>query len=187
MRPFFKPSSYTPWPVDPEIMCDEPDCELPGLYKAPKSRENLREYRHFCLEHVREYNKKWDYFKDADEDAIYAHMRETVIGERPTWPTHKANFEQKLRQAANFWGAGLDMNGTKKLEEPVIKTPVRDAFSALGLAFDVDFTKVKQQFRSLVKKYHPDTRPDDPKATERFQRITAAYITLKEYFAGPKN
>ncbi len=168
-------------------MCDEPDCELPGLYRAPKSRDNLREYRHFCLEHVREYNKKWDYFKDADEDEIYAHMRETVVGERPTWPSHKPNFEQKLRRAANFWGADFNLNGQKsKPEEPVLQSPIRDAFSAMGLAFDVDFTAVRDQFRKLVKKYHPDTRPDDPKAGERFKVITAAYVTLKDYFSGDK-
>ena len=167
-------------------MCDEPECDLPGLYKAPKSRDNLRAYHHFCLDHVREYNKKWNYFGDADEEAIYAHMRESVIGERPTWPSHHPNFEQKLRQAANFWGAGFDTSGQRKPDEPAIKTPIRDAFSALGLAFDVEFTVVKQQFRRLVKKYHPDTRPDDPKATERFKTITAAYITLKGHFSGDK-
>ncbi len=178
MRTFFKPP-----PVESKTLCDDPDCNLPGLYRAPKSRDNLRDYHHFCLDHVREYNKKWDYFKDYEEDAIYAHMRDAAIGERPTWPAHKPNFEQTIKRAANFWGAAFDLKAEqKKAEEQALKSPVREAFKALGLTFDVDFTAVKQKFRQLVKKYHPDARPDDPRATERFKIITAAYITLKEHF-----
>lgn len=177
MRYFFKPP-----PVATDTLCDTPGCGLPGLYKAPKSRENLRAYHHFCLEHVRAYNKKWDYFKDDGEEAIYAHMRDAAVGERPTWPVNKGNFEQKLRKAANFWGAGFDTKQAKP-DAPQIRTPERDALKALGLDTGVDFPVVKTRFRALVKKYHPDARPDDPQATERFKTITAAYITLKSFFS----
>ena len=43
--------------------CDHAGCDLPGLYPAPKSRQRLNERYHFCLEHVREYNKKWNFFE----------------------------------------------------------------------------------------------------------------------------
>lgn len=177
MRYFFQPP-----PPEPEHVCECPGCTEPGDYKAPKSRENLREYRYFCLEHVREYNKGWDYFKGYAEDEIYAHMREAVIGERPTWPSSKPDLDQKLRKAANFWGANFDTKADAKPAEPAVKHPIRDAFAALGLAFDVDFTAVKQQFRRLVKKYHPDINPNDPKASERFKSVNDAYRTLKNHF-----
>ena len=41
--------------------CDSPDCQKAGQYRAPKSREHLQDYYWFCLEHVRVYNKSWNY------------------------------------------------------------------------------------------------------------------------------
>ncbi|HEY1095868.1 MAG TPA: J domain-containing protein [Alphaproteobacteria bacterium] len=175
---------YDPPQEEPEHYCDHPGCAAPGLYKAPKSRDNLRDYYHFCLDHVRDYNRGWNFFADFDEEKIYEQMRQDVSWERPSWPSHiSPALENRLRRAANFWGAQMKAE-QQAPPPPNIKTPIRDAFSALGLAFDVDFTSVKQQFRKLVKKYHPDARPDDPKATERFKTINAAYVTLKNYFAG---
>jgi hypothetical protein len=170
-------------PVEPTHLCDHPGCLEEGLYKAPKSRDNLRDYYHFCLEHVRDYNKGWNYFADFDENAMYDQIRQDVSWERPTWPSGISPvMENRLRKAANFWGANLKME-KEAPPPPTMKTPIRDAFTTLGLTFDVDFISVKQQFRKLVKKYHPDTRPDDPKATERFKTINAAYVILKGYFS----
>ena len=38
-----------------------------GEYRAPKGRERLNEYFWFCLNHVREYNKAWDYYAGMSE------------------------------------------------------------------------------------------------------------------------
>jgi hypothetical protein len=183
MRYFFNPP-----PPAPDHYCDHPGCTEAGLYKAPKSRTNLQAYHHFCLDHVREYNKKWDYFAGFNEDAMYEQMRQDAVGQRPSWPSHISPIlENRLRRAANFWGGGFKAAETQqKPAEPELQHPVRDAFSALGLTFDVDFESVKKQFRKLVKKYHPDARPDDPKATERFKVINAAYVTLKGHFTSEK-
>ena len=54
--------------------CDRPGCTGEGLHRAPRSRDALTSYYWFCLEHVREYNLAWDYFKDLDEDAIEPHV-----------------------------------------------------------------------------------------------------------------
>ena len=45
--------------------CDMPNCDDIGEYKAPKHR-GLNEYYHFCIEHVREYNKAWNQFKKEE-------------------------------------------------------------------------------------------------------------------------
>ena len=37
--------------------CEWPNCQRKGEYKAPTSREKLREFKWFCLEHVKLYNK----------------------------------------------------------------------------------------------------------------------------------
>jgi hypothetical protein len=51
--------------------CDAPDCLELGLYKAPKRKGGgAKEYYHFCLPHVQQFNKNYDFFAGMDEDAI---------------------------------------------------------------------------------------------------------------------
>ncbi|HHN72896.1 MAG TPA: molecular chaperone DnaJ, partial [Thermopetrobacter sp.] len=49
--------------------CDWPGCEGLGRHPAPKGRDREGEYYHFCLEHVKRYNRSYNYFAGmADED-----------------------------------------------------------------------------------------------------------------------
>ena len=42
--------------------CDSPKCNKKGEYRAPKSRVMLNEYFYFCLDHIKDYNKSWDFY-----------------------------------------------------------------------------------------------------------------------------
>ena len=46
--------------------CEWRGCNKKGIYRAPKNRDNLREFRWFCLEHIREYNKNSEPKFDKD-------------------------------------------------------------------------------------------------------------------------
>jgi hypothetical protein len=59
-------------------VCDWPDCACPGEYRAPRSRTHLREFFHFCLDHVRAYNRAWDFFAGMTQPEIEAYLREDV-------------------------------------------------------------------------------------------------------------
>src|ERR687892_757425 len=48
-------------------LCQWPGCRCAGEYRAPKSRERLREFYLFCLDHVRAYNRAWDFFKGMNQ------------------------------------------------------------------------------------------------------------------------
>ena len=67
-------------------VCETPGCRLAGEYRAPRARDRLNEYRWFCLEHVREYNKKWDYYAGLGAEQIEAHIRADTTWRRPVWP-----------------------------------------------------------------------------------------------------
>ena len=43
--------------------CDFPNCTEGAEFRAPKDR-TLRSYYWFCLKHVQEYNKKWDFLEE---------------------------------------------------------------------------------------------------------------------------
>ncbi|HET9018229.1 MAG TPA: molecular chaperone DnaJ, partial [Acetobacteraceae bacterium] len=81
-----RPRAYAPDPDAPGRCCDMPGCGGAGEYRAPKSRQSLREYWWFCLEHVRAYNAAWDFYKGMSPAQIEAEMRADTHWQRPTWP-----------------------------------------------------------------------------------------------------
>lgn len=55
-----------------------------------------------------------------------------------------------------------------------------DPYSTLGVARGASDAEIKKAYRSLAKELHPDKNPDNPKAAERFSRVTAAYDLLTD-------
>src|SRR4051812_16544912 len=76
-EPHINPQSAPP--------CYTEGCAEAGTYKAPKSREKLDEYHWFCLNHIRERNKQWDYFSGMGAEEIEEFISDSVTGHRPTW------------------------------------------------------------------------------------------------------
>src|SRR3974390_2966606 len=67
------------------IMCEWPGCQTKGPHRAPKGRENSREYWHYCLDHVREYNQSYNFFSGMNPDAVARYQKDAMTGHRPTW------------------------------------------------------------------------------------------------------
>src|ERR1700709_2965266 len=66
-------------------MCEWPECKNKGPHRAPKGRENSREYFHFCINHVREYNQNYNFFQGMNADAVARYQKDALTGHRPTW------------------------------------------------------------------------------------------------------
>ncbi|MHA1112946.1 MAG: molecular chaperone DnaJ, partial [Alphaproteobacteria bacterium] len=66
-------------------VCEHPDCDAAGDYPAPRSRDRLRDYRWLCLDHVRNYNKSWNFYAGMNREQIEAETRADVTWRRPTW------------------------------------------------------------------------------------------------------
>jgi DnaJ-domain-containing protein 1 len=162
----------------PPPVCDHADCGEAGLYPAPKSRHNLKDRWHFCLNHVREYNKKWNFFDGFSEEQIYTQMREDLVGNRPTWaPSISIKLEARLHE---FVRRFTKENGDKAASPPKTSlTKEAQALETLGLGPKADTKSIKAKYRELVKRWHPDKNPDNPKAIERFKIISEAYMILR--------
>src|SRR5689334_4757383 len=81
-----KKNEYVPHvPPEKAPLCDVRGCREAGCFKAPRSREALHDYRWFCLDHIREHNRKWDFFAGFDRDQIEQFIRDATTGHRPTW------------------------------------------------------------------------------------------------------
>lgn len=54
----------------------------------------------------------------------------------------------------------------------------KDYYETLGVDKDASADEIKQAYRKLAKKYHPDLHPDDEEFAEKFKEINEAYEVL---------
>jgi hypothetical protein len=140
--------------------CDSPDCGQVGEHRAPKSRKNVNEYYWFCIDHVREYNAKWDYYKGLTPLEMEEAMRFSATWERPTWPIGTLRKARKAHHNPNRTFSEEEAEAIHKKAEsrgvdPRVKAEL-NALRELGLLPPVDFETIKARYRTLVKKHHPD-------------------------------
>ena len=55
-----------------------------------------------------------------------------------------------------------------------------DLYQQLGVARGASDAEIKKAYRSLAKQLHPDRNTDNPKAAERFAKVTQAYDLLSD-------
>lgn len=51
----------------------------------------------------------------------------------------------------------------------------KDYYAVLGVDSKADAKEITRAYRKLARENHPDAKPDDPKAEERFKEISSAY------------
>ena len=56
---------------------------------------------------------------------------------------------------------------------------IEDPYKVLGVSPNASDEEIKQAYRSLAKKYHPDRNPGDAEAAKKMQQINAAYEQIK--------
>ena len=54
-----------------------------------------------------------------------------------------------------------------------------DPYKVLGVSPNASDEEIKQAYRRLAKKYHPDLNPGDEEAAKQMQRVNAAYEAIK--------
>ncbi|MDI9350352.1 MAG: hypothetical protein QM537_10175 [Candidatus Symbiobacter sp.] len=98
--------------------CDHPECHEEGKYPAPQSRDKLRDYYWFCLEHVREYNRKWDYYAGMKPEEIELALVSDMTWNRPSWVFGLAPGYAKEAARAYFGDDAATQTGTSQAGTP---------------------------------------------------------------------
>ncbi|WP_119461319.1 J domain-containing protein [Rhodospirillaceae bacterium SYSU D60014] len=169
----------------PSQGCDHPRCTEAGLYRAPKARQRLNEYYWFCLDHIRDYNRMWNYYEGMSSEEIEAHIREDTVWQRPTWRLGGWNSGGRGPTIDDLQdGFGLFNEDRRRQREDQtrrreIRTPEEQALAVLNLTPPVTMEAVKIRYKDLVKLLHPDANGGDKSAEEQLKLINQAYSTLK--------
>ena len=166
-------------------ICDWNSCNKPGEYKAPVERDNSRKYRLLCLEHIREFNKNWNYFRGMDDQQIFDFIKSDLTWHKPT---------QSFSSSDNFfkilWNNALSdevhklkfKNQSHSMRQFKFDNNDIKAFGILGLSIGIGWTKVQQKFKKLVKKFHPDMNSGNKRFEDKLKVITLAYTQLKNTY-----
>jgi len=189
-----RPRFYEPETPPQPTHCQHPDCELPGVYRAPKSRTQLNEYFWFCLDHVRDYNKAWDYYAGMSQAEIERHVRNDVVGQRPTWPLGKwgahgpggrtyaprsAFIPDDVAEALDSAAQARKTRAREEQRRNSRLSKEEQALAVLELTAPVTMDEIRTRYRILVKKLHPDANGGDKSAEEQLKVVNQAYSTLK--------
>jgi len=160
-------------------LCAAEGCKAEALYPAPKSRDALRDYIWFCLEHIRAYNKSWNYYEGLQGAALEAEIRRATTWERPSWKFATGKPAEEMFDDTmglfDFENRGAAAPGRRNLSPEE-----RRAWKTLKMEPVDDLSQVKTQYKQLAKEHHPDINGGDAGAEERLKEINLAYDLIRK-------
>ena len=182
--------------VKSEPACEAPGCPQPGVHRAPKGRNREGEYYNFCIDHVRDYNKSYNWFSGMSDDDVKSWMCSRATGHRPTWSmgVNGAGKNTSGRAGAEAFRSGKfddphdffaeARHGSPNTEKKTVRRRrvgalERRSLDALGLDETATGPEIKQRYKELVKRHHPDANGGDRSTEDRLRSIIEAYNTLK--------
>ena len=162
-----------------ERICSNPKCKELGIYPAPKSRDQIREYLYFCINCIRDFNKSWNYFEGLNEQELEVEIRKSVTWDRPSWKFGTKNINYDFEKAFNKFESQK-----YKRNKRVLNKKLENALKILGLSHDTSIKEVKKKYKLLAKKWHPDVQNKNKSKInkDKFINITNAYKIILESF-----
>ena len=164
-----------------ENICEWDSCREIGKFKAPVERDNSKNIKWLCEDHIKSFNNNWNYFEGMSQNEIENFLKSDLTWHRPT---------QKFGSNDNFfnilWNNTLNDKFKIFNEDETFKNKKRqllekdkDAFRIMGLELSADWMTVQKKFKTLVKKFHPDKHSGNKQYEDKLKKITLAYSHLK--------
>jgi DnaJ domain len=177
--------------------CEWEGCDEPGLYPAPKGRGLEGQYHRYCLDHVREYNKGYNYFAGLPDEDVVQHQKSDAVGHRPTWFVGVNSSSKNRARRGSRPGAHAhrfetqDPFGLFGDHAPGGRTPgaaprrplkrlERKAMRQLNLDDNATKADIKTRFKELVKRLHPDHNQGDRSSEDKLREVIQAYNYLRQ-------
>jgi len=178
--------------------CQWDGCDAPGTHRAPVGREREGEYFRFCFDHVREYNKGYNYFSGLRDTDIQRFQKEALTGHRPTWKvgltgpggskpsgdfapfrSGRAGYYKRIGDPFNLFGeAAAEARAAKPAKR--VRPLEAKALETLGLGAEATGEDIKARYKTLVKRHHPDANGGDRGSEARLREVLQAYRLLRQ-------
>lgn len=171
--------------------CAYPGCEAPGEFRAPpesdgRAGDRPPEWRWLCLDHVREFNARYNFFSGMSADEIERAQSPLAGWERETRafahtgadrPPRWSDFADPL----DAIGARFRHAAPRQREDgkPLSSENRRD-LDTMGLDTNADRHALRQRYSELVRRYHPDRNGGDRSHERALQQVIDAYQRLKK-------
>ena len=164
-----------------KIICDWENCTKLGIYRAPVEKDNSRNYRLLCIDHIKIFNKKWNYFENMNDSEIEFFVKSDL-----TWHKSTKSFGSSENFFNILWDNALEdkLNIFKSTnfsdyKKSKLSQTDKDAFEVMELNYSAKWEEIQKKFKSLVKKYHPDKNQGNKTFEDKLKKITLAYSQLK--------
>ncbi|MBO6756761.1 MAG: DnaJ domain-containing protein [Roseibium sp.] len=165
--------------------CDHPGCTRPGTHRAPKGRDREGQYFQFCVDHVREYNKSYNYFAGMQDDDVRSYQKDSLTGHRPTW---KMGVNKQAADGPDGYDPRSHMrthasrraNQTRPPRQRKLLALEKRSLDVLNLPKTARGDEIKARYKELVKLNHPDANGGDRSSEDRLREIIQAYQVLKK-------
>ncbi len=171
-------------------------CREAGEFRAPDlsgraaSPNGPGDYQYLCLDHVREFNAKYDWFTGMSAEEIAAAQSPTYVWANETRafsatagvdsPPKWADFHDPLDAiSARFRDRMADAAPQPRADGIVLSPEDRRALKTLGLSEDADRRALRSAYSAKVRKYHPDKNGGNRSYEKALQDVIAAYTHLK--------
>jgi len=172
-----------------EQPCTHPGCAEPGEFRAPGMTrpgfDGPGEWRWLCLDHVRAFNARYNWFDGMTADEISAAQNPYGGWDRET-RAFASNGADRPPRWADF-ADPLDAIGARfratRQEERKDGRPLSECdrrnLRILGLGVDVDRRALRTRYAELLRLYHPDRNGGDRGHEKALSQVIEAYTALK--------
>lgn len=174
-------------PTGPKCQWD--GCDKNGAHRAPVGRDAEGLYLFFCLEHVKDYNKGYNFATDLSDKDIARYQREAATGGRLTWGTSVNQASETPLPGNVRSGSAGALNARKtaaqrkaqKADLQIRKLKVLEAkaFETLGLSPDATPEEIKSRYKEMLKLHHPDANQGDRTSEDKLRASIEAHKILK--------
>ena len=189
MRPspkYFNNLRIKPKNLSKKRPCDYGGCNEHGEFQA-KTKSAAKFF--YCLNHIKEFNKNYNFFEGMSEEEIIDYQISAIIGHRPTWKSgtnpHANYFSKFAKNDGSAFDDPFDLfekDKTSKYERQskIKKGKISEkAFKLLDFSSLSSKSDIRKKFKEVVKSLHPDTNGGDNSQEDLLKEVISAYKTLK--------
>ena len=189
MRPspkYFNNLRIKPKNLSKKRPCDYGGCNEHGEFQA-KTKSAAKFF--YCLNHIKEFNKNYNFFEGMSEEEIIDYQISAIIGHRPTWKSgtnpHANYFSKFAKNDGSAFDDPFDLFEKDKSSKYERQSKIKKgkisekAYKLLDFSSLSSKSDIRKKFKEVVKSLHPDTNGGDNSQEDLLKEVISAYKTLK--------